>query len=210
MPRFSYSALILCLFFSACGTGFTPNRTTTQAAINPVKISAAEAIQKAKNSGKTSGWQIAMLSNTGVTSAATSNEIDSPEAGLMNPDGKAGQWVIEYFKDNPKSVSEGGRTGKSYPFLRLIVTANSVSQLPSDDITVPTKLVDLKQQYISALDTARQTAISGTKSKFDVMSVESSVKSDGNTSWEFRFYDTNAGEVTDNITVSGDGKRKLG
>ncbi len=194
----------LVLFVFGCGSSQPP-----KVSVNTPRLSAAQAIEKAKSVVNTPDWQVAFVSNTGVTSPVTSGDFNNAEEGLMLPDGTAGQWVIEFFKDSPKTISEGGRTGKSYPLRRVLVTSQKVSELPKSDLAVPEKLVAIKPEYISMIEKARQFATSNSKEKFDVMSVSSNVKSNGEASWEFRFYDTKSGEAVNSITVSGDGKRKL-
>jgi hypothetical protein len=174
------------------------------------KITAPEAITKANQAIGNSEWKLAFVSNTGVAGGSVmSKDMNSPKEGLMDADGKAGQWVLEYFKDPPMTISEGGRTGKKYSLRRILVTAGKTSESPEAEIGVPEKLVALGQGNLDGLDAARKLATSQVKVKFDVASVGSNTKSNGETTWTFRFYDLKSGDVVENITTSGDGKKRL-
>lgn len=194
---------IAVMLFCAC----TDKQPAARDAKNPPRLSAAQAIESARKRVPGSDWQLAFLSNTGVPSSVTSQQMAGPEQGLMTRDGKAGQWVVEFFKDTPKAVSEGGRTGKSYPFKRVLVTATSAEELADSSLTVPQNLSSLKPEYVSALDTARNTAMSNAKDNIDILSVASDVKSDGTTTWVFRLYTLKNQDTFEKVTVSGDGKK---
>lgn len=170
------------------------------------KIDASEAIVKAKKSVRERGWQIAFVSNTGVTDSVTASSIRSPQEALMDANGKAGQWVVEFFKDTPKSISQGGKKGKAYPLRRVLVTAMEVSDLPDTELGVPNTLPKLDDRYIASIERATKLAMSKVSGKYDLMSIASDVRSSGMCNWVFRFYNAKRGNVVGKIAISGDGR----
>src|SRR5262249_3209209 len=97
-------------------------------------------------------WQIAFISNTGVTKIILAEKFKTGKEALMLPDGSAGQWVIEFYKDTPKAVSEKGKKGNVYPFRRIIVLAQGVQLALDTEIAVPVpdKLYTLPAEFIAA------------------------------------------------------------
>jgi hypothetical protein len=90
------------------------------------RITAAQAIKAVKSTMNAPGWEIAFLSTTGVTESHLAEEFRNTKGkGFLFPDGTAGQWIIEFYKDTPKTVSEKGRSGYAYPFARILATAQS-------------------------------------------------------------------------------------
>jgi len=173
------------------------------------RMTAAQAVSKANQSMQDSKWQIAFLSNTGVTQSVSGEESHGADGGLIHNDGTAAQWVVEMFKDSPKPFSEGGRVGKSYPFQIVRVTAKGVSKLPASEMAVPVALSPLKPRYVSKLDTAGKLAAQQVKASFNAVSVASDVKSDGSCFWRFRFYDLKSQNVVAKVRISGDGTKAL-
>ena len=177
-----------------------------EASVNMQCVTAAQAVQSAINTINNSEWQIAFLSNTGVTSSVTSQQFSHNEINaLMLPNGQAGQWVVEFFKDSPVGIERNGQVGKSYPFRRVLVTINGASELPESSMGVPNKLVPLEFRYINSIDSARTLAIFESKIRFDAISISSDVRSNGDSFWRFRFYDLQSRSIVHKVCVSGDG-----
>ena len=216
---------LLCLTAAClCGCGrspVTPPQQTEKTSITqvynlpgaphapvPSRLTARIAVARAMKALGSPAWQIAFLSNTGVSQQVTSDATDS---GLMHPDGTAGQWIVEAFENSPKPYRENGRTEKRYPFRVVDVSGSGADLLPASDdrIVVPTVLSLLKPQYIDWLDEARRLAITQMRTKFDVLSASSDVRSDGSCKWRFRFYDLKQQKMVCKVCVSGDGARVL-
>jgi hypothetical protein len=202
---------VAILFLIMCGEARTEQVTpslTLLSSMNMPGISASDALNSARKIIKAPEWKLLSISNTGVAGGSvTSEQLRGPEEALMRADGKAGQWVVEFFLDSPKQITEGGVSGKSYPLRRVMVTAKKISELAKTDIAVPKKLCELEERFVSSIDKARALAIKNAKKEFDVVSVASRVDSSGGCFWVFRFYNLKTGNVVANITVSGDGAR---
>lgn len=151
------------------------------------------------------GWQLAMLSNTGVTqqvsaSAATTDAADR----LMTPDGVACHWVAEFFKDEPTPVQEGGRTGLSYPFQVVTVWDGEALTLPESTLVVPTSLRPLSPTMLQSLPSALETASTAAPEGFDFMSAASFVDGDSTEdAWNIRYYTGTSDPVA--VWVNADG-----
>lgn len=200
MNKSLVSIIALCLITISC-----PHHALAQG-----KLTGKQAIDAARKIVKGSEWQIAFLSNTGVTQSYSTEKLKSAREALMKKDGKAGQWVVEFYKNSPKDINEGGRKGVAYPLRAFLVTSNSASEMPTSVIKVPKQLPPLKSDYINNLDKALGLAIKQVKIKFDVCSVASDVRSDGTTSWRFRFYDMSKENIIAKVNISGDGNGVLG
>jgi hypothetical protein len=160
-------------------------------------------ISEAKDKAQApAGWKLAFVSNTGVTQSVTAH--GGGASALMDAQGKAGQWVFEFYDDKPTPIEEDGRKGTSYPFKTAAVTPDGVSWLPDTDLKVPKKLAELSGAALTGIDKARDVA-AGKVAKFDLMSVASDVNSDGKCIWRFRFYDLKSGEVVSKVGVGADG-----
>lgn len=224
--RYSYCLIALmivtCLIgssicFTGCGKDSTKSHSQSSQAKSNVsssdevtRITASQAINSARKVIQAPEWQLLSLSNTGVVAGSvTSEQFHSPNEALMLSNGKAGQWVVELYKDSPTPVSEGERTGFSYPFQRVLVTAQGNTELPEIDLAVPKKMVSLKMEYVAALDSARQLAIRQVKTPYDLMSVGSWVSPEGECSWFFKFYDVKKGDIVGKVRVSGDGRKLM-
>ena len=134
--------------------------TTSQKATS---MTANEAIEKARVFINNAQYKIAFVSNTGVFGGSVQDANVSPEKGLMHPNGKAGQWVVEFFINAPTPISENGRNGQSYPYKKVLVTSQKADLMPEDTVNVPIGICELKPEYIGALEKARQLAISKNK-----------------------------------------------
>lgn len=165
-------------------------------------ITVWQAILKANLKINNSEWKIAFLSNTGVTSSVSSNHFSSADKALMLPNGQAGQWILEYFRDSPIILSDEGR---SYPFRRMLVTSNGASELPESNLSVRNKIEELDSEFLKKIDLARELAISKNDKQFDVISAYSDVRSNGACFWKFRFYDLQNGNIVNKICISSDG-----
>lgn len=195
-------------FATACG-GDTKSVTPKPAAPeHRTRISAHDALRSSINAVADTQWQLATLSNLGVSSSVYSGEDPSEE--LMTPDGLAGQWVAEFFKDLPTRVKEGTETRTSYPFRRFLVKGATAMELPESDLTVPNVLKPLPAGCLAGLDDARRRALLEVKGKeFDLISVYSWVTAWGACAWHFRFYSLPSRDVVAKVRISGDGKTVL-
>lgn len=129
----------------------------------------------------------------------------------MAPDGKAGQWVVEFVSDKTEPVSEDGRTGTAYQVRRVRVASaadEKVSELPDMQVTLPTpqKFQELSAACLSGLNVARST-LKG--KRFDLLDVMSHMQSTGPCTWWFRLYDRKAKKFVRRVGLSGDGKKVL-
>jgi hypothetical protein len=185
--------LVVPLMFTAGGCARRQDTSDGQVQ----RLSISEAKEKAV---PPSGWKLAFVSNTGVT-----QPVGGGASALMDAQGKAGQWVFEYYNDKPTPVEEDGKKGLSYPFKAAVVKPEGVSWLPDTDLAVPKKLAELGGETLATLEQARNVA-AGKVSKFDMMSVASDVNSAGTCVWRFRFYDLKSGEVVGKVGVGSDEK----
>jgi hypothetical protein len=170
-------------------------------------VSAIQAVQEAIKTINNSEWQIAFLSNSGVTSTVTSQHfLNNAQSALMLSNGLAGQWVVGFFKDSPLIIYRNGQEGKSYPFRRVTVTVHGASELPEGSMGVPNRLAPLDINFIRNMDSARSLAILENKIQYDALSIASDVRSNGDCFWRFRFYDFHIDNIVNKICISGDGK----
>ena len=224
--RYSYCLIALmivtCLIgssicFTGCGKDSTKShgqssqtKPKVSSSDKVTRITASQAINSARQVIQGPEWQLLSLSNTGtVAGSVTSEQFHSPNEALMLSDGKAGQWVVGFYRDSPAPVSDGEQTGFSYPFQRVLVTAQRNTELPEIDLAVPKKMASLKMEFVTALDSARQLATRQVKTPYDVMSVASWVSSEGECSWFFKFYDVKKGQIVGKVRVSGDGRKLM-
>ncbi len=152
-------------------------------------------------------WQLAFLSNTGIVESVVSRHFVSPEEGLMTPDGRAGQWVVEVYSGEPHVMSRDGRTGYAYDFQQILVTrkdgAARVGAVDSCAFSVPFSQCPLPESLSEAYHRARALAIRCSAVVSYVMSV-SLERPRGGAEWCFRFYDGQ--ELLRSVRVSGDGR----
>jgi hypothetical protein len=166
-------------------------------------------IEKLKGTGEEENWQIGYISNTGVARTALSAENKTPEAGLMRPDGKAGQWIFELFGLSPTPVSDGTREGWAYPFRQLLCTTGGVVNVDPIDrmiLTSPLARSPLPQNLMSAYENARTFAVKVAGQDFRLMSAGLS-RSAPESQWHFRFYDS--GDIIAKVVISADGHRLI-
>lgn len=166
-------------------------------------------IEKLKGTGEDENWQIGFISNTGVTRTALSAKNKTPEAGLMRPDGNAGQWIFELFGLSPTSVSDGAREGWAYPFRQLLCTTDGVVNVDPIDtmiLTSPLARSPLPQNLMSAYENARTFAVKVAGQDFRLMSAGLS-RAAPEAQWHFRFYDS--GDIIAKVVISADGHRLI-
>ena len=164
---------------------------------------------KLRTSGEDQDWQIGFISNTGVIRTALSPENKTPEAGLMGPDGTAGQWVFELFGLRGTPVSDGTRNGYSYPFRQLVCTRDNIGSTDFTDnviLTSPLAGSPLPRNLIDAHESARVLAIKAAALDFRLMSVALSRRAP-EAQWHFMFYDTD--DIIASAVVSADGYRVI-
>lgn len=180
----------------------------------PVGMTAAEAMTMAaefleKETGRQQ-WQVAFFSNTGTFRTALSPAIPSPEVGLMQRGGRAGQWVVEVCGLNPALVTESDRHGYSYPFRQILCTrANgAVDTSPTDRLILTAALArtPLPQTLLADYELARRFAIQIAAIDFTVMSVALR-RTPPEAEWHFRFYGSE--DILTTVTVSVDGQRLI-
>src|SRR4051794_38241025 len=123
LPLFLTSVVCLFLFFF-------PSPSAAQN-----RLTASQAIKDVKSTIDTPGWEIAFLSTTGVTESFLGDEFENAKGkAFLYPDGTAGQWIVELYRNTPKPVSEKGRSGYAYPFTRILVTAKAVYGLDRSEL----------------------------------------------------------------------------
>ncbi len=169
-------------------------------------ISITESLIKIWEEVDASEWEIAFISNTGVTQSYTAEGISNPMEALLSPDGKAGQWVVELYKDEPETFSDGEREGIGYPFQPVLVTSQKASLMPETILGVPAQLMPLKKEYIEAFPQALELSIDNVNINYDRISALSNVMATGECNWVFRFYDISTRQLTALVLVSGDGQ----
>lgn len=221
----SYPLVLIFLFtllisiLVGCGNGEEPTLESDESVseeevlepetseVNEVKgITITEALEKVWQEVDSSEWEVAFISNTGATQSYTAKGIRGPMEALLSPDGKAGQWVVELYKDEPEAISEGEREGIGYPFQSVLVTSKSVDFMPETTLMVPDKLMRLESEYIESFPQALKLAVESLNISYDRISALSSVIEIGECDWIFRFYDTSKQQIVALVLVSGDGQ----
>ena len=166
-------------------------------------------IEKLKGAGEDENWQIGFISNTGATRTALSVQNETPEAGLMRPDGRAGQWVFELFGLSATPVSDGTREGWAYPFQQLLCTTDGVVNVSHVDrmiLTSPLARSPLPLNLMNAYEGARAFAVKVAGQNFMLMSAGLS-RAAPEAQWHFRFYDR--GDIIAKVVISADGHRLI-
>jgi len=164
--------------------------------------------EKLLASGDGEDWQVGFISNTGVIRTALSPKNKTPEAGLMRPEGTAGQWVFELFGLRGAPVSDGTRNGYSYPFRQLVCTRDDIVSTDFTDniiLTSPLAGSPIPRNLVDACENARALAIRTAALDFRLMSVALSRAPEAQ--WHFRFYDTD--NIIASAVVSADGYRVI-
>lgn len=159
------------LLGSSCGGDAPPSQDAAgpEASATPSAggVTAAEAVEAAAREHGTE-WQLTALSNAGVVGGSVAAAgLHGPAEALMRPDGQAGQWVVEVFRDAPTPVSQGGRSGFAYPLRRFAVTAADATELPESEVAVPQRLAALPADCLAGLDDARALALRENGARFD-------------------------------------------
>ena len=204
-------ALVAALAIASGCSPKTGTAPTSPPESSVVGLSGTEAVAKARLAipeANRDDWKLAYLSNTGVTQSIGAEGIDSIEQALMNADGVAGQWIVEFYKDEPTAVEEGDRKGVRYPFVAVSVTAKQSD--PSEyegGLGVPSKLAPLPEQDVTALGAAYKLAKDSVDVEYDFASASSDVRSDGTVTWRFRFYKRGADDIVAKVAVSGSGSK---
>lgn len=178
----------------------------------PEKITMARALDLATKAAGEGIWLVGFVSNSGHRGSVTSQQLSGAAEGLMDRDGRAGQWVIGVFKDEPSNYEDKqlGRKGKSYPYKEYLVTAAEVVELPGEGrIAVPERLVAIPPNEIASADAARTLAIQEVKVEYGVLSIASDYRPDGHRSWRFRFYEQKSESLVAKVNVSCDGATVL-
>jgi hypothetical protein len=174
--------------------------------VTPDGLTAAEAIAMVqKHLDDPSRWQLAHISNTGVTE--TIAFAASGEVGLMGPDGRAGQWVVELCGLTSEPVREGNRTGFGYAFKRLICMPDGLREDNRTTrliLTAPLSESPLPGDALAAFERARDLAISSAATDFQRMSVALRRRTP-EADWIFRFYDDR--DIVARVAITGDGYR---
>jgi hypothetical protein len=184
-----------------------PEDTTTR----PPDLTAGDAIamtaELLDRDGDAASWQIAFISNTGVTARLLNPDITGPQTNLTKRDGRAGQWVVEVCGLKPTPVAENGRHGYAYPIRRILCTATGTTTTDAPErIILPAALTPRHQHtaFARASDHARSLAIQEVNADFPVMSA---VLDRAQGQWFFGFYDTE--NIIARITISEDGQRLI-
>jgi len=178
----------------------------------PEKITMARALDLVTKAAGGGSWLVGFVSNTGLRGSVTSQQFSSAAEGLMDRDGRAGQWVIGVFKDEPSNYEDKqlGRKGKSYPYKEYLVTAAEVTELPGEGlIAVPERLVAIPPNEIASADAARTRAIQEVKAEYGLLSIASDYRPDGHCSWRLRFYELKSESIVAKVNVSCDGQTIL-
>lgn len=145
-------------------------------------IRAEEAVEAARRVARNAHWQLGFVSNAGVTCSVTSPVYGDPDESLMQPDGTAGQWVVEFFR-TPYATAANRRW---YRIRSIVVTPFDVDVLPDDEFGQVEELWPLRDRDLAGLDTARRWAVRQVRKPYDALSVASDARRDG-CSWEFTF-----------------------
>ena len=159
--RIAVIHLIVCL----CGCSLELLKPATRSSRSVPRITASQAIETARKIIKDPEWQLADLSNTGsvypykaMSKAVGTENFRNPDEALMLYDGRAGQWVVGFYK--------------ALRLRRILVTAQSAVELP--EMEFPGKRLLLKKEIVAALDSARKLAIASARKEhvyYDVISV---------------------------------------
>lgn len=172
----------------------------------PTYFTGAEAIAAARKAAG-ADWLLMFVSTTGVADDVSL----SGEAAdrLLRPDGKAGQWIIEFYKDTPKDVTQDGKKGKSYPFRRFAIgDGDKPTELPKSEMGTGSAFTPMSEACVSGLKASQELAIKNNKKKFDVLDVTSD-RTKGDCSWPFQFYDTKTQDIVNHIHIAGAGNKQL-
>jgi hypothetical protein len=152
-------------------------------------------------------WQLAFLSNTGMTEKVLGQSISDPADALTTRAGWAGQWVVEVCGAQAIPVREGGRSGFAYDYRKILCTASGAVDIsPYDQIAMPRQLAETPipgvDPLVEVLDRARETAIRRVGNEFTTLSVVLA-RTPPAATWHFRFH--RGHDPVADVVVSVDG-----
>lgn len=177
-------------------------------------ISALHAVERALEAARGMHWHLAFFSTTGVTCSVIGDEFENVEEALMRPNGMAGQWVVEFFRE-PHVQPQLERRRRWYRIRSVVVTALGTTTLPDGEIEQLEAWKPMPLDSVQMLDSCRRRAIQHVHSRFDHISVMPEVQPNGTCAWEFTFHrvvphrERRSLEIIGKVTVSGDGQEVL-
>jgi hypothetical protein len=173
------------------------------------------AVSSALRAAAGSKWQLGFVSNTGTTCYVTSEEFRHQQEVFVLPDGTAGQWVVEFYRDPAVIESRAGQSRRWYRVRSVVVTAQGATSLPDAEVGRVEALAPLDLSLVHGFEDARRRVIAEMRTAFDFMSVASEMQPDGTFLWEFTFFRHSrtlprvSREILAQFRVAGDGKRVL-
>ena len=138
-------------------------------------------------------WQLGLVSNTGV-SQTVQGQSGSGVAALLNPEGKAGQWVFEFFSNTPRPIVDAGRKGFAYPFRIVLVDQGKANALPDSTLNVPSRFTLLPDAALRGIGPGEKAAVAKLGRSVVAASVASGQTAGKPTQWVFRLYTKASGE----------------
>lgn len=174
-------------------------------------ITPAQAVEQALRFANGTQWQLAFLSNTGVSCSVLSEQLDSMDEAFMLLDGTAGQWVVE-FVQQPRTPALKTPNRPWYRIRSVIITARGATVLPDTTCEQSGPLVPLQLDWVHGLEAARRRVLSKVHCWFDCMSVTSEIDATGGGAWLFLFFQWRRGDgsgvrkVVARATVAADGR----
>lgn len=184
----------------------TSATSQTEPTVSTARLSAVEAITKAREQSPGASWKVANISNNGVARSVAENLARPEDGGMIQAEGRAHHWVVELYQDTPKPFVDEGRRGLEYPFKVLSVTPEDVMQIGDDRMSTKKSIAPVTERHLQGLERAHQRALRQVKAHYDVYSVASWIESGGRGHWLFRFYDMKHHDVTAMLQFSGDGR----
>jgi hypothetical protein len=179
--------------------------------VPPKGLSMEEALSMASESLRDNKeWRLGFISNTGVIQSTLSQNLATGADALIEPDGRAAQWVIEVLSHDCEVLREGEREGYGYDYKVIVCTradgAVFVESVRKPVFPFPLVASPLPPRIANAYDMARRLAIQSVDVDFQRLSVAVNRRRDGS-EWYFRFYDSS--RIVARRTVSGDGMRLM-
>lgn len=178
-------------------------------------ILGGDAVTTARTKLPAGDWKLACLSSRGKISinVTAGQYIGNFAEQLVHPDGTAGQWVVEFCKDEPSAVTEdSGWHGVAYPYRSYLVTSNGADELPEQGdgtVRMDEKLRTIDWEQVSTYRVALQRAMSIARDRgygFDAVSVMSFNRKRTGLGWSFRFFNTKKDQyVGDLVSASHNG-----
>lgn len=145
-------------------------------------LRAKEAVEVARQMVRGPQWQLGFVSTSGVTCSVVSPAYTDPDECLMQPDGTAGQWVVEFYRV-PSSPTAGPH---GYRIRSVVVTPFDLNVLPDEEFVQLGELLPLCDEDVVCLEGARRWATHQVHKHYDSLAVRSDVRASG-CSWEFSF-----------------------